>query len=361
MEYSCDGRTVRTTSMKFLDNRKVEIMRLSNFVKSHLPPRMVSSLIKSLRILKYVRINQLARKLHRMETAWVCALPWDPKGSVEYINEVYADYFTYSRLSKSWIKGIRVLEIGPGENLGVAVRFLADGASFVASVDRFESLRGSADQAEVYRQLIATLDDDQRNSLGDAMIATLSEGHLGDAARYRYFVNTGVEELRTGRFRQYFDLVISRAVLEHVADVEAAFESMHSLLRRGGYMIHEIDFRDHAMFGGLNPLTYLTISEWLWNAMTSHIGAPNRKLTSDFVRMFRQKKYEDLNVKIILIVGSDRKIYKEEIEFGVDYEQDTLDLIHEIRPHLAAEFRHRTDEELMVAAAFFTARRPHAR
>src|SRR5229473_2762503 len=47
--------------------------------------------------------------------------------SLDYINQVFEDYLIYSGISVNMLQGKRILEIGPGDNLGVALKFLLAG------------------------------------------------------------------------------------------------------------------------------------------------------------------------------------------------------------------------------------------
>jgi hypothetical protein len=50
--------------------------------------------------------------------------------------------------------------------------------------------------------------------------------------------------------------------------------------------------------------------------------------------------------------------YKEHIEPGTDYSRETIDLIEEIRPKLAVQYRSLSTENLAVAGIFLVARKP---
>src|SRR5262245_27044294 len=75
------------------------------------------------------------------------------EGSLAYIDEAHSDYLTYARLSPADLAGARVLEVGPGDNLGVALRFLADGCSQVVCLDKFFAERVPQKQLGIYRAL----------------------------------------------------------------------------------------------------------------------------------------------------------------------------------------------------------------
>ena len=51
------------------------------------------------------------------------------EGGLEYIDRVFSDYLTYGSLGPADLEGARILELGPGDNLGVALRFAAAGAA----------------------------------------------------------------------------------------------------------------------------------------------------------------------------------------------------------------------------------------
>jgi hypothetical protein len=56
--------------------------------------------------------------------------------SLRYINEQFEDYLKYSELSRDRLRGLRVLELGFGDNLGVALKFLVAGAEQVVCLDK---------------------------------------------------------------------------------------------------------------------------------------------------------------------------------------------------------------------------------
>jgi hypothetical protein len=66
---------------------------------------------------------------------------------------------------------------------------------------------------------------------------------------------------------------------------------MTKMLNDGGFMIHEIDFRDHVYFD--KPLINLGFSEKKWNEITSKsIFYTNRLKLSQFIKLFKQNNLE---------------------------------------------------------------------
>jgi SAM-dependent methyltransferase len=61
------------------------------------------------------------------------------------------------------------------------------------------------------------------------------------------------------------DAIFSQAVLEHVDDLAGTYKAMHSWLKPGGYMSHQIDFRSHNLTQAWNG--HWGVSDFQWNLM----------------------------------------------------------------------------------------------
>ncbi len=173
--------------------------------------------------------------------------------SLDYIDGVFGDYLLHGGLAPR-PRGASP-RARPGDNFGVALSFLAAGANEVVATDRFVPYRNPENQRRIYAALAERL-------MAPARPVSLRRSPWPDleAAGLRQLEETPIEvaaEVLGG-----FDLVVPRAVLEHVGDLEAAFTAMDRLLAPGGRMIHKVDLEDHGLFseGGLNPLTFLTVS-----------------------------------------------------------------------------------------------------
>src|SRR5690242_10683653 len=61
--------------------------------------------------------------------------------SLGYINVQFDDYLRYGGLTPEALAGKRVFELGFGDNIGVALKFLAAGAARAVCLDKFYSTR----------------------------------------------------------------------------------------------------------------------------------------------------------------------------------------------------------------------------
>jgi SAM-dependent methyltransferase len=283
---------------------------------------------------------------------------WSLDKSVGYINQVYDEYLEYSGLTPEAFRGRQILEVGPGDNFGVALKFLANGAAKVVCLDKFYSERDEGQQTRIYRELRKQLSPEQFR-IFDESLKLDSKLEL-NPARLEYIYGHGIEEADQILEPELFDFIVSRAVLHNVYDIDLGFESMDHLLAPGGYMCHKIDFSDENMFSsrGMHPLTFLTIPERVYRLMASDSGKPNRKLIGDYREQTRKRGYE-AKLFISSILGRGPLIpHQEKIERGVDYREATISLIDEIRPKLAVPFRNLPEVELAAAGIFLIAKKP---
>jgi len=280
---------------------------------------------------------------------------WSLEKSVDYINLVHREYVQYSGLGADAFRGSRILEVGPGDNFGVALKFLAGGAKQVVCLDKFYSERNVEQQTRIYQELRKQLSAEEARVF-DECIKLNGEIVLNEE-RLQYIYGHGVEEADQILEPGSFDFIVSRAVLHNVYDIDRGFASMDRLLASGGHMSHKIDLSDENMFSsrGMHPLTFLTIPERIYYLMASDSGKPNRKLVSDYREQLQKRGY-DTKILITTVLGVGPLVpHKEQIEQGVDYSDKTLSLIREIRPRLAAPFRDRSDAELAATGIFLVA------
>jgi SAM-dependent methyltransferase len=273
--------------------------------------------------------------------------------SVNYINRVFDDYLSHSGLSPDEIKGKEILELGPGDNFGVALKFLLHGASKVVCLDKFYAKRNLDQQYRIYEAMRNQLSPEQAEVF-DGIVGLHNHEFEFDSNRLKRVYGKGIEESRELFPESSFDIIISRAVLEHVYDIDGAFQVMDGLLRRNGLMIHNVDLRDHGIFTSArkHPLTFLTISDRIWRLMTRHSGKPNR------VRMdYYKKKMTELGyrftTKTTRVLGHDAELsFDSKLE---DYLGVSRSVVVEVKPNLQPRFRELSDEDLAITAMFLVA------
>lgn len=282
--------------------------------------------------------------------------------SLGYIRRVFEDYRCFGRLQDRWIEGKSVLELGPGDNVGVGLLFLADGAKRVVCLDKFYSVHSIEYEREVYIELRKQLDPDQQRRFDAAV--QLDGGLVFNSEKLEYVYGQGAGEADKALSGQIFDLILSRAVLEEVYDTDSAFAAMNRLLAAGGMLLHKIDLTDYGTFSGLglHPLEFLTVPDPIYRLMSNDNGRPNRRMMD----YYRDKMLElglESEIYITEVLETNNVCHavsgrKVAIDFGVDYFDRHRALVRAIRPRLLPRFRHLPDQELLAAGVFLAATKP---
>ena len=281
-------------------------------------------------------------------------------GYLDRINATFRAYQTYGDMTRDRIRGTDVLEIGPGETLGVAIRFLAAGADRVTAIDKFVPLLTSPFHQRLYRRLVDGLPAEERRNLDDAV--DLSEGVSFDPKRLQYVYGQGVEEAGRTFAPESYNVIVSNAVLEEVYDLDALFTVLDRLLAPGGRQVHVIDLRDYGMFSkfGFHQLEFLTLSDGVYRYMTESTGQPNRHLLNYYRDKMTALGYR-ATIYRTWVLGDNRGLapYPTELRQGRDYTDANLALLSTIRPRLLPRYRSLPDEDLLTQGILLVADKPH--
>ncbi len=162
--------------------------------------------------------------------------------------------------------GLRVLEIGPGSDLTTGAIMISRGATGYHAVDLFDNRWQAADG--LYDRLNQAIGADVQPQ--DLQFTQTAFPRLPDLAGT-------------------FDLIVSNACLEHVADVPALFIRLRDFAAPGCRMVHHIDGQTHMRwFCDHDPLNILRYPDPVYRRLLDFPGAPNRLRASDYQRYARQ-------------------------------------------------------------------------
>lgn len=286
---------------------------------------------------------------------------WPLAKSVAYINRVFEEYLTYGEISDADLWNKRILEVGPGDNLGVALKFLAAGAAEAVCLDRVFSIRDASRERDIYSALRADCSETERARYDAAIDVT--NGIVLREEKLRYIYGVGIEDAKELFQMPRFDFIVSRAVLMEIHRLDLAIHIMDQLLRPGGMMIHQIaPCHDYGIFtqNGYHPLEYFTVPEWLYKRMTQDSGKPNRRSLAGYRSTLLSLGY-NVRCHITAVIGCDKPEFPPKtfhLDRGIHYSDTTLALLRRIRPRLQQRFRQASDEELIVRGAFLVAQKP---
>lgn len=188
----------------------------------------------------------------------------DGDEAIRYFSAVFDDYLRIADaagLGPELFANRDVFELGPGDTRAIALLARIHGARTVDGCDRFDiQVRDHDSLSSLYERLIASTDSKLTWPEARAIVSAVE---LFDSPQ------------SAAAAKKQYDLVISRAVLEHVRDVDSLFAGLRLVTTPDAVMIHKIDLRSHG-FELDHPLDFLLFTEDRWSRLTTHIGEPNR-------------------------------------------------------------------------------------
>jgi hypothetical protein len=203
--------------------------------------------------------------------------------------------------------GRRILELGPGHDLGTGFVLVALGADSYTAVDRFP--------------LAAGVDPEFYRTLADR----LNVGVEPTMSRIRYVVG---DRPAIAAPDEAFDAFVSNATLEHIEDIPATFTWMASVAAPRALHVHVVDAQTHMRWvRSHDPWNILRYPPGLYRIALSFPGSPNRMLVSDYVA-----EASRASIRLSVVGGTE-----------IDTEQ-----LRRIRPFLARDFRARDDDDLRL-------------
>lgn len=251
-----------------------------------------------------------------------------PEEIARYFRSCVNDYRDQLGLSDSefdlYLRGKVVLEYGPGDILGVALLLIARGAERVHCVDRFPLSSTSDKNLAVYRLLIDSLEGEQRRRA----LAAFSEAGRPESGFASQRIDYLVSPNGLSGATNAYDLVISRAVLEHVNNLDDTMLDIAKSMKPTGMAVHQVDLKSHGLDRYVE-FDFLTWPSVLYRLMYSHKGFPNR---------WRVDRYRTLAVNAGLKIT--RLTPTDKVEPG---------RLSSIQPYMAPEFRNTPIEELCWA------------
>ncbi|HYP67644.1 MAG TPA: methyltransferase domain-containing protein, partial [Thiobacillaceae bacterium] len=139
--------------------------------------------------------------------------------------------------------------------------------------------------------------------------------------------------------KRWADLVISRAALEHVNDLQATFDDMRQAMNLQAWSVHQVDLKSHGLHRN-NPLDFLTWPTWLWKLMYGYKGFPNRLRVDSYRNILDQLNLRIVKFKPTLLASQND--------------------IRTIRPRLCSAFRTVSDTDLSWLGFWLVFRLPEA-
>lgn len=182
----------------------------------------------------------------------------------------------------------RILEIGPGREMGAVMLMAGLGGRAVAAVDRFVGAWREGWHEPFLDALKIVAANRYAIDLSD----------LAEQAKARRSFNVGPISFFAGAFEEFgrtgaeFDITLSHSVFEHFYSVASAADALFAVSAPMSRGAHHVDFRDHRNFG--EPLEFLLTpaDDYADPAVNSQYGRGNRVRHDEMTTLLKKSGFD---------------------------------------------------------------------
>jgi len=223
-------------------------------------------------------------------------------------------------------KDKKILEIGPGKSLLLAIIFILKGAKKVYLVDKYKKIFDNSINLMLYNLFIKYYIT-RHNSHNFTDFDSIKKKII-------YFSKNAIENFNILR-KETIDFIFSNAVLEHVYNLKLTIEKINLLLKKGGITYHQVDLKDHVHIRDKCYLDFLKYPEKYWR----FIGDTNRIRYSQYLKIFKKFNFDLLEI-------NSRKLKSKGISI--------------IKKDFNKEFQKLSDEDLSIISFNILAKKPNS-
>lgn len=273
-----------------------------------------------------------------------------PCVDAEYYYRTWLSHVCLAHHFGCWDTPETVLEIGPGNSLGVGLAALLSGINKYLAYD-VNPLLNELGEASLLSEIADLYRVKAPFATADALLPTAElPSQLFAAERRAYFLSPDwIDQIKyslanRGELIDYYndpdeiamhtvDYIFSQSALEHVEELDTMYESMWKWLKPGGLMTHSIDFSAHGTSRDWNG--HWTCPDWLWRLMQGkRLYFLNRVPLSQHQALLAHHGFELKGVHSIKRASTLK------------------------RAELAPRFQHLSESDLTTTSAFLVARKP---
>ena len=219
------------------------------------------------------------------------------------------------------LEGRRILELGPGADLGIGLTLLSRGAEKYNALDIHNLVKSVPDA--FYERLFTRMQNEGVNAkaIEDLKVQLTrttadSNDRLNYVCRNDFDINVFSEE--------GIDTVFSQAAFEHFDNIPLTLSRLSKIVKPGAYLAVEIDLNTHTRWiRDIDPLNIYRFSDTFYN-ICKFAGSPNRLNASEYKHHLEQCGWENVQVSPLVCVNDN--------------------YLRKVKPRLAKRFREKSDE-----------------
>jgi len=192
------------------------------------------------------------------------------------------------------LKNKRVLELGPGSDLGIGLYLLSKGASEYNAVD-VNNLVQSVPNT-FYEELFAYLKVNNQEIDESFLRGQLDKLRDGDNDKLNYVCRNdfNIASALNGR---KVDIVFSQAAFEHFDNIEDTIGSLSKVTDKGAIAIILIDLQTHSRWiRDVDPINIYRYPAWLYRLFNFR-GIPNRVRPYQYKEAFEKHGWSNVTIE----------------------------------------------------------------
>ena len=187
--------------------------------------------------------------------------------------ERWLEYLNKYKGREYLLKDKKILELGPGADLGVGLIALMRGAKKFNSID-INNLVKSVPNL-FYEEMFRYLEDNKNQFVDVAYLRkqlNLTLNNKSDKLNYVYRKDFDISVFKS----EDIDLILSNAVFEHLDNVERTVSQLNKVAKKGCLFIAEVDLKTHSRWiRNVDPYNIYRYKDRMYNFFRFQ-GSPNR-------------------------------------------------------------------------------------
>ena len=170
------------------------------------------------------------------------------------------------------LEGMRVLELGPGSDLGIGFCLVSQGAESYTGFDRFNLATDTP--LGFYEEL-----------------AERTGANMADLSRVHYIVSDSFD---TSTLDGHFDVALSMSAFEHFDDIDAVARGLGKV---ADVLVADIDLITHSRWiRDVDPNNIYRYPQWLYD-LFYFPGIPNRHRPADYQAAFERNGWAQVRIE----------------------------------------------------------------
>lgn len=195
----------------------------------------------------------------------------------------------------------RILELGPGSDLGAGLYLLSKNAKEYNAVDIYNLVDSVPD--EFYELFFSNLQNKKVDTA--PLVDQLKKTRQGNSDKLNFFLDEDFDIKRALGDRK-IDVVFSNAAFEHFHDIKKTIKDVSEVSESGAKFIIDVDLKTHSRWiRDYDPLNIYRYPKWLYDLL-SVPATPNRARPYEYKEALEKNGWQDIEILGYLTVDDDK-------------------------------------------------------